>query len=223
MQELYRLRELTDSITSNGYLKDQASEWGYAFDAIPDYIYIINVKSQLRFINKPLAKKLELDPERSFEDVCVDELLDFDLMKVCPGNDNLSEFKKSNVYIKKLNGFFNISRTPIYTDSYKLIGFICVLQPITKCNIIFEDVNRFLKPMLDAIPTGMCVVNMDNNKIVYVNEAFEKLVGYPSTKLINMDINSLFISERETKLLDNNTKVIEIPNSDHYLIILNQN
>ena len=185
-------------------------------------MFIINTKSELKFINKPLAKKIGLDSEGPFKDICIDDLIGLPNNNICSDKDNISEVKKSNVYIDKLNGFFNISRTPIYTTNYKLIGFICVLQPITKCNIIFEDVNIFLKPMLDAIPTGMCVVNMDSNKIVYVNEIFEDIVGYPCKKLINMDINALFISEQETKLLNEHTKVIEIPNSDHYLIILNK-
>ena len=42
IDELKKLRELTETLTGNGYLRDRAEEWEYAFDAIPDYIYSVS-------------------------------------------------------------------------------------------------------------------------------------------------------------------------------------
>ena len=49
IDELKRLRQLTETLTGNGYLKDQAKEWEYALDAIPECIYIINNKFEIKF------------------------------------------------------------------------------------------------------------------------------------------------------------------------------
>ena len=153
--DLMRLRELTESITSNGYLKDQAVEWGYALDAIPDYIYIVNVKSKLRFINKSLANKLGIDPNGDLDDICIDDLLGFEVDNICKSVEVSGEatINKHGMLIPNLGGYFNISRTPIYTDTYKLIGFICILQPTTKCDVLFKEVNHFEKILLVSLCT----------------------------------------------------------------------
>jgi len=39
IDELKKLRELTEELTGNGYLRDQADEWEYALDAMPEFVF----------------------------------------------------------------------------------------------------------------------------------------------------------------------------------------
>ena len=82
IDELRKLRELTETLTGNGYLRDQAEEWEYALNAIPGYIYIINPKFEIRFINDALAERLNVNRNDLYGKFCYDVILGLDKQKV---------------------------------------------------------------------------------------------------------------------------------------------
>jgi PAS domain S-box-containing protein len=139
MDEIKKLRALTEVLTGNGYLRDQAAEWEYALDAIPEFVYIIDTKHNLKFVNKILAERLGVSKEDLFNKKCYNIIKGYDLnddgecliADDCCDLDNLGD-TTGEVFLENLNGWFVYDRSPIYTKTQKLIGFICILRDITE-------------------------------------------------------------------------------------------
>lgn len=137
INEVQRLREITETLTNRAYLIDQAEECQYAFDAIPECILVVDTNEVIRFANKSLVKRLGMN--------CDAPLYDRDFSAICaPSELNLSildEDEELEIYIKRLGGWFLCSKSPIYSNVWRLIGFVVVLRDITEV----KEVQRALK------------------------------------------------------------------------------
>jgi PAS domain S-box-containing protein len=128
--DLKTLKRITDTLVSNGYLVDQTKEWEYAFDAVPDAIFVINLNHRIRYINRKLSSLLNKTR---------DEVFNLDCYKVIIGDQSLCDFSEckmdpvdvGEVYLDKLRGWFEITQAPIKSGNDKLLGFICILRDVT--------------------------------------------------------------------------------------------
>jgi PAS domain S-box-containing protein len=205
MDELRRLRELTEALTGNGYLKDQAKEWEYALDAIPECVYIINNKFEMKFVNKTLAERLGKSKEDLFNKICYEEIQGQgpDFSK----SNTIDEYRAlkakmviENIYIAKLKGWFNINRSPIYSNSSKLLGFICVLQDITEKKKVLEDLiqrEATLDAIFHAAPIGIGLIEENTRVLITVNKFLLELTGYSKEELVGKSVRILYLTEEE--------------------------
>lgn len=126
-KELKKLKEITGKLTDNGYLVDRASQWEFAFDALPDLVFIVNSEFKIKFVNKTLIKKTGL---REFD--LIDKYCD----EVVMGKNSKIEINNifsEDVYIKgNSNRLFNFVPSPIYDEDNNLLGFVCVLRDVLK-------------------------------------------------------------------------------------------
>jgi len=205
MDELKRLRELTEALTGNGYLKDQAKEWEYALDAVPECVYIINNKFEMKFVNKTLAERLGKSKEELFNKICYEEIQghteDFPIKGSIDDYRALkSKSVLEDVYIIKLGGWFNVTRSPIYSNSSKLLGFICFLQDVTAKKKALEGL-IYREATLDAIfnsaPIGIGLIEEESRTIRAVNKFLTDLTGYTEKELVNHSVRTLYPTEEE--------------------------
>ena len=54
--DLEKLRQLTQTLTRNGYLSDQTKAWQYAFDSVKELVCITNPSFEIKFINKDVVR-----------------------------------------------------------------------------------------------------------------------------------------------------------------------
>lgn len=182
IDELRKLRELTETLTGNGYLRDQAAEWEYALDAVPDYIYIINTKFEIKFTNRALIEKLNMNKQDVYGKLCYEII--FDNNDDVPNEwQNYAQIKLkphvSEVFLNKLCGWYDITKSPIYTKTNKLIGFICVLQDVTAKKKALESLEaseRTCRIMLDNVSSVIWTVDLDLN-FTFVNSAITGITG----------------------------------------------
>ena len=200
MDELKKLRELTEVLTGNGYLRNQAEEWEYALDAIPEFVYVIDTNHNLKFVNKTLAERLgkskeELRNEKCYviikgrpthdDDTCVFPL------DCCDLKEDIEA--KGEVFLEKLNGWFMYDRSPIYTKSRKLIGFICILRDITERKQAESEL--LLKNIVfDTSIVANSIAGLDG-VITQANESFANMWGYKSKDEIIGHHISYFIQD----------------------------
>lgn len=196
ISELKKLRELTETLTGNGYLKDQAEEWEYALDAIPDCIYIINDKFEIKFINKALATKLNIEKHEVYGKVCTST--EIGCMVTDPVCENCRSVIDSpnvvDVFLTSLQGWYNITRSPIYTVTKKLIGFICVFQDITTQKEACTDATigeKKFNAMMELSPNPSFVFNLDTTIVNYVNSAFENFFHIDKDHILGKSFNAL--------------------------------
>lgn len=205
MDELRRLRELTEALTGNGYLKDQAKEWEYALDAIPECVYIINNKFEMKFVNKTLADRLGKNKEDLLDKLCYQEIYgqsqEFPVLGTIDDHRVL-KYKTllEDVYIISLGGWFNVTRSPIYTNSSKLLGFICVLQDVTVRKKATEGLvyrEATLDAIYNAAPIGIGLIEEGTRIILTINKFITDLTGYSEKELIGCSTRKLFPTEEE--------------------------
>ena len=199
IDELRQLRELTETLTGNGYLRDQTNEWEYALDAIPDCIYIINTKLEIKFVNKVLAERLHKKKEDLYGLPCGVAIMG----GVCcsfedKDPDGLDVVKE--VYLGNLDGWFDITRSPIYTKTDKLIGFICVLQDVTARKEAADNLfNReaTLESIFNAAPIGVGLLKREGRIILSCNKFLLDLVGYSEEELVGSSARMLYSCRKE--------------------------
>lgn len=202
INELQKLRELTEALTGNGYLKDQAEEWEYALNAIPEGIYIIDTKFRLKFINKALAKRLNINSIDACNEICYELIYGLTMEEISKTlsdkwAESVEPIKIDYQYIDRLNGWFNVSRSPIHTKTGKLLGFICILQDITaeqEARLELEEREQTLKSLFDSAPIGMGLIDRDTGKFVSVNKCLTDLSGFSEKELIGNSFELLFVN-----------------------------
>ena len=204
IDELRKLRELTETLTGNGYLRDQAEEWEFALDAIPDPIYIVNPNFHIKFINRAMADRLSIDKEDCLDRVC------YEYIRGYPKGEVPEDWQSKEVvenkpllkdeYVEKLGGWFDITRSPIYTSTKKFLGFICVLQDVTaekKARRALVKREATLETILNATPIGIGLLERDTRVMMAVNQTIIDMTGYSSEELVGQSVRLLYESDEE--------------------------
>lgn len=192
--DLRNLRELTTRLTENGYLVDRAAQWEFAFDAVKDLVMIVNPSLNIKFINKAFSDRLELPKKEAINKSCYD-ILQCPNCKKTPGdcfiNYDSEKFRVEfeDVYIEDhLQGWFNISHSPIYDDEDHLLGFICTLHDITERKNAEEALKKSeekYRHLVRYAPSGIYEIDFINNKFVHVNDVMCIKSGYTKEELLN--------------------------------------
>lgn len=196
MEELERLKELTNRITSNGYLNDQTKAWQYAFDSVNEMVCITNKSLLVKFINKPLAKKLKIN-----QDLCINEhlssIIDENLFTTDHGAavlENGDSIYYGTSYIEELDSWFERKKYYITNDAGKLIGYTFMLIDVTdktRSENLLRENKLLLEGILDTIPDIITV--QDENQIVikankaasnFFRDSHEKIEGKKCYELI---------------------------------------
>lgn len=206
IDELRKLRELTETLTGNGYLRDQAEEWEFALDAIPEPIYIVNPNFQIKFVNHVLAERLGVSKEDCIDQVCYSFIWGYDEETLPESWRDVDCVKGKpelrDQWIKKLNGWFDVSRSPIYTRAEKFIGFICVMQETTATKAALEALQRremTLRAIFNSAPIAMGLVRRGDRTLLSVNQTMLDMLGYDEDELVGKHASILYPTEEESE------------------------
>lgn len=200
IDEIRKLRELTETLTGHGYLRDRAEEWEYVLDSLPDSIYIVNNDYQIKFINRALKRKLNLKAKQDIYDKVSYEVISGMPNPLDTFPNGTDSVVQADVYVEALKGWYSISRSPIVTDTNKLLGFIVILKDVTdKREIEFNLLARqqMLETIYRASPIGIGVVERDTRIIKFVNHALSEMLLYTEDKLVGKNARFLYPSELE--------------------------
>ena len=163
--ELERLIELTEKLTSDGYLKSQTNEWEYVLDSIPDCIYITNTNKYVRFINRKLQFHLGIsDKEDAYTETCFSLLGTKESINGSYKTEkDLLECNETSeiVFLSKLNGWFKSNVSPIYSKAGRLLGYICVLEEATERKMSEQfamERQKMLDTIYVSVPAGIVVI-----------------------------------------------------------------
>lgn len=204
MEELKKLRELTETLTGNGYLKDQAQEWEYALDAIPNYVYIINDNYEIKFANRLLCERLGINKQDIQNRKCY-KVVNSESAEDLPEAwrkkfDGKKPLVIEEAYLENLKGWFKMTKSPIYTKTNKLIGSICTLQDITEKkhavdNLVLREAT--LETIFNTAPICIGLIQKDTRIIKAVNKNFKQVTGFTSDELVGQSIEMLYANKEE--------------------------
>jgi len=202
--DLKGLRELTNKLTSNGYLVDRAAQWEYAFDAVEDLVMIVNPSLQIKFVNNAFARKLGIKKPNFLNKSCF-EVLHCPNCKRSPGSCLFNYGEKpetvshDDLYVKDLNGWFNFSHAPIYDDDSNLLGFICILHDVTerkKAEIALKESEEKYRYLVKYAPAGIYEIDFIRDKFVSVNDVMCITTGYAEEELLHTVKPTTILTEK---------------------------
>lgn len=188
IDELKQLRDLTNKlIKTDDLLEDQAKSWEYAFDAIPDIVFITNLEGKIKFANKALLNALGITHMKALENFpCILELMDTD------EDTNLGE-----IYIDIFIGWYDHTRTPILDSTGNKLGSICVLRNVTKRRkaeqLLKKSEERF-RSIATASKDAIIIADCDAT-IVYWNRTAEDMFGYTKEEVLGKSL-TIIIPEK---------------------------
>ncbi len=126
-------------------LKKTELEWLMTFNIVPDLLAIIDKEHKLVRINIPMADRLGIKAHEACGKTChelvhgTSEPPDF-----CPHAKLLKDGKShsTEVFEEKLDGYFNVSVSPIYNDDGTIRGSVHVARDITEQKKISDELKK---------------------------------------------------------------------------------
>jgi PAS domain S-box-containing protein len=116
-------------------IKQAKEDWERTFDAVPDFIAIVDTNYKIIRANKPMAKQLGVNPEEARGLICYECVHQTTSPpNNCPHSQLLNDGEQhtAEVYEPHLGGYFIVSDTPLRDEKGTLIGSVHVARNITK-------------------------------------------------------------------------------------------
>lgn len=202
-EELKKLREITETLTQNGYLVDQTKEWEFAFNAMPDAIFVINTDYRIKFANAALLELMNKSKLEILDKPCFEVIHNSAMECDCNCNNDLTRetCNFGEYQIDSLGGWFDFTRSPIFDEKdNRLLGYICILKDVTGEHLAKSVVSKreaFLKSIYKASPVGFGVVQKPGRRLVWVNDKIAEMLGYTKEELEGKSARILYPSNRE--------------------------
>lgn len=180
------------SFSSNDHCMIIANNiWEQTFDALPDFITIIDQDHCITNMNKTFADRLNGNPEDFIGKTCYslihssDEPPDF-----CPHSMLLKDLKKHSTkfFIEGLNGYFSVTVSPIFDDE-ELKGAMHIVHNITEVKKLEESNNR-LVTIVESSNNTIIGKDLDGT-ITDWNNGAKKMYGYAPEEIVGRSVSVL--------------------------------
>ena len=110
-------------------------EWERTFDALTDFVAIVDNKYRILRVNRALADKLGLKKENCFGLRCFKCIHDLENPpEFCPHSLTIVDglLHSAEIYEPKLGGYLTLTTTPLKDENDKIIGTVHIFRPIKK-------------------------------------------------------------------------------------------
>lgn len=131
IKELKVLTEQIENVDDN--LIKQSRNWEYAFNAIPDAVFITNENFDIKFINTAAIKRFNVKENDIVNFKCYELIFGCDTATecVCNGENGVPKFY-GEVYSKRSNRWYLYDRAPVLDNDKNTFGHINILRDITE-------------------------------------------------------------------------------------------
>jgi PAS domain S-box-containing protein len=210
-------------ITERKQAEDDArkakADWERTFDAVPEFIALLDTNYRIIRANKPMAQQLGVTPEKAVGLICYECVHG---TEAPPDNCPHAQLLKDNqqhtaeVHEPHLGGYFLVSDTPLKDQRGQLIGSVHVARNITEQKQAEEALKKseekyrslFIN-MIDGFAHCQMIYDSTGKPVDFiyldVNDAFERLTGLRKEKILGKKV-----SEAIPGTLEANAELIEI-------------
>ncbi len=127
-------------------------EWERTFDAVPDLIAILDHNHRIVRINKAMAERLDLTPEKAIGLTCYEHIHGTkEPLPFCPFKEMLTDGREhtAEIHVDILGGNFLVSTSPLHDTKGRLAGCVHVARDITELKMTEAE----LRDALDKVRT----------------------------------------------------------------------
>lgn len=176
-------------------LKQKNRELDSFINNIPDMAWLKDINSNFIAANKAFGDAVGMDPKFLVNHTC----------EICFGKKGAKKFKEDDKRVMKSRKQIVIEesikdakgnkvwletiKSPILNESGKVVGTVGVARNITERKKAEEEKEKLLK----ALETAAEAINItdSNARMIYTNEAMDKLFGYKKGELIGKHVSIL--------------------------------
>lgn len=132
--ELVELKNITKRLEDeDAALLYQSQQWKYAFDAIPDAVFITNENFDIKFANKAFVKRFNTTHDELINTKCHVLVHNVDEPNACVCKGKNGEPRcYGEVYSNRTRRWYLFDRAPIHDSNGLLLGHINVLRDVTE-------------------------------------------------------------------------------------------
>jgi len=201
-------------------------EWEAIFDAVQDSILVTNKAGIVIRCNKSAArwldKRFDQIVQSPFKSVMPDNLASPAEDLLLSSSDVKNEIRPIESYAAHVDGWFDLSRFPIFSDDDTNPGTIFVIRDITdrkRNEAIIQQQKQYLEALIDNSPVAIVTTDLDQ-KILSSNPAFRQLFGYTRVEGQQENLNDLLnnasVESDISTSADTLTKGEKVKNILHY-------
>ncbi len=164
-------------------------DWERTFDAVPDLIAIIDINHTITRVNKAMADRCGITVAEIVGRKCYEVVHGLNAAPCCCPSIGMmqdAQVHKFEIEEKRLNGFFDVTVSPLFDEPGSVIAFVHVMRDITGHKRaeerLRENQNRF-RTLLDTIPDLIWLKDADG---VYLacNATFGRFFGATETDIV---------------------------------------
>ena len=228
--ELIELKNITEKIeATDNFLLQQSKQWKFAFDAVPDAIFITNEAFDIKFANKAFVKHFDVTRDLLLNTKCYKLLFNLDDSQKCICKGQNGGFRSyGEVYNSRLNKWYLFDRAPILDDNDVVLGHINILRDITEEKTLIDARNEeeiahkatLAKAQLYLDVVGVMLVSLDlKGNVTLINKKGCKVLEGDEQDIIGKNWFDTFISEEDRpniyKLFKRVTCGIDVSKSEY--------
>ncbi|MEN6444409.1 MAG: PAS domain S-box protein [Methanoregula sp.] len=189
--------DITERKRFENEILNAKNEWERTFDAVPDLIAIIDRNYRILRVNKAMADRLGLPPEKIVKRICF-EVIDHTNtpVNICPlthhTNENITETQE--VHLDSLNGDFLISVSSLHDVTGNITGSVHLMRDITerkRAERALQESEAKYRAIVETSPNIIWEIDPDG-KFVYISPQSELLLGYTRKELEHASIMDLY-------------------------------
>ncbi|MBT7040886.1 MAG: PAS domain S-box protein, partial [Bacteroidetes bacterium] len=154
-----------------------------------------DLDDKIEFVNSSLCKMLAYKPEEllgkiGYETIVFDE--DRELIRTNNNRRSQSFEDRYIIRLRKKDGspvWTQISGSSVKDKTGKVISTIGLITDITelkKTEIELQKQNQFIQTVLDNLPIGVALNEIDSSEATYMNNKFESIYGWSKDELKNI-------------------------------------
>ncbi len=183
-------------------------DWERTFDAVPDLISIVDAHHTITRVNRAMADRCGLTVAEIVGRKCYEMVHGLAAVRpCCPSIDLLQDgqVRSAEIYNQTMNGYFDVTVSPLFDDQGAVSGFVHVMRDITKRVLIeqklleseekYRQLANEQQTILNSSSVG--IVFVKNRKVLWSNPAHCRMFGYEPGTVENMDTAEHYV-DRES-------------------------
>lgn len=180
----------TSHSASGGPRNRFQDDWGQTFDAVPDFLMILDENHRIRRVNRAMAAALQAHPAELVGRPCYEVVHRTDSPPpFCPHSQTIRDGQAHTVEIQELGLHLLVTTSPLRDRKGRILGSVHVarnLSGIYQARRALEESLSLTRATLEATADGILVVDREG-RIVSSNRKFREMWRIPEKIVASRD------------------------------------